>query len=153
METGDEMDETKDEMRTLMSGYLDDELASDERTRFERYLEEHPDFRRELEEMEALVGAVSEMQAETLPDEIWDTFLDNVYNRLERRSGWTVFILGIALLAGLGLYWFAVAPWASLGVKVLAALPIGGLLVLFGSVLRERLFMLKTDKYSRDVKR
>lgn len=87
METGDEMDKTKDEMRMLMSGYLDDELEPDERTRFERYLEEHSDFKRELEEMEVLVGAVSEMRPEPLPDEVWDTFLDNVYNRLERRTG------------------------------------------------------------------
>lgn len=153
METNDEMDKTRDEMRTLMSGYLDDELAPDERTRFERYLEEHPDFKRELEEMEKLVGAVSEMRPESLPDEIWDTFLDDVYNRLERRTGWTIFIVGIALLAGFGAYWFALAPWASPGVKVLAALPLGGLLLLFGSVLRERLYISKTDRYSRDVKR
>lgn len=51
------------------------------------------------------------------------------------------------------MYCFALAPWASLGVKVLAALPLGGLLILFGSVLRERLFISKTDRYSRDVKR
>ena len=153
MKPDDEMDDTKAEMRTLMSGYLDGELDADEEARFQRYVEENPDFRRELDEMETLISAASEMKAETLPDDVWDTFLDNVYHRLERRTGWTLLILGVAALAGLGVYWFAVAPWASLEMKILAALPVGGLFILFGSVLRERLFMLKTDKYSRDVKR
>ena len=153
MEPGDEMDEMKDEMRTLISGYLDGELDPDEQARFERYVEGHPDFKRELEEMETLVSAAFEMEAETLPDDVWDTFLDNVYHRLERRAGWILLILGAALLAGLGVYSFIVAPWASLEMKILAALPLGGLFILFGSVLRERLFMLKTDKYSRGVRR
>ena len=103
--------------------------------------------------METLVSAASEMETETLPDDVWDTFLENVYHRLERRTGWTLLILGAASLAGLGIYGFVVAPWASLEMKILAALPLGGLFILFGSVLRERLFMLKTDKYSRNVKR
>ncbi len=153
MEPDDEMDETKAEMRTLMSGYLDGELDADEQTRFRRYVEENPNFRRELQEMETLVSAASEMETETLPDEVWDTFLENVYHRLERRAGWTLLILGAASLAGLGIYGFVVAPWASLEMKILAALPLGGLFILFGSVLRERMFMLKTDKYSRNVKR
>ena len=153
MKPDDEMDDTKAEMRTLMSGYLDGELDADEQARFRRYVEENPDFRRELDEMETLVSAASQMEAETLPDDVWDTFLDNVYHRLERRTGWTLLILGVAALAGLGVYWIAVAPWASIEMKLLAALPVGGLFILFGSVLRERLFMLKTDKYSRNVKR
>ena len=153
MKPDDEMDDTKAEMRTLMSGYLDGELDADEQARFRRYVGENPDFRRELDEMETLVSAASQMEAETLPDDVWDTFLDNVYHRLERRTGWTLLILGVAALAGLGVYWFAVAPWASIEMKILAALPVGGLFILFGSVLRERLFMLKTDKYSRNVKR
>ena len=153
MESENEMDETKAEMRTLMSGYLDGELDADEQTRFLRYVEENPDFKRELEEMETLVGAASKMEAETLPDEVWDTFLENVYHRLERRTGWMLLILGAASLAGLAVYSFVVAPWASIEMKVLAALPVGGLLILFGSVLRERIFMLKTDKYSRNIKR
>ena len=153
MEPDDEMDDTKAEMRTLMSGYLDGELDADEEARFQHYVAENPDFRRELDEMETLISAASEMKAETLPDDVWDTFLDNVYNRLERRTGWTLLILGAAALAGLGVYWFVIVPWASFEMKILAALPIGGLFILFGSVLRERLFILKTDKYSRDVKR
>ena len=147
------MDNTHEEMRTLMSGYLDDELDAEERKRFERYVSEHPEFKSELEEMKSLTEAASEMNIEPVPDEIWDTFLDDVYRRLERRTGWTILISGVALLVGLGAYWFALAPWASPTVKVIAALPLSGLGLLFVSVLRERMFIIKTDKYSRDVRR
>ena len=145
--------DTKNEMRTLMTGYLDGELEPDEKARFEQYVEQHPEFKSEFKEMELLVGAASELEAETLPDEVWDTFLEDVYNRLERRTGWTLLILGATLLAFLGVYGFIVIPWATTQVKLLAAIPLAGLFILFGSVLRERLFILKTDKYSRDVKR
>ncbi len=145
--------DTKDEMRTLMTGYLDGELEPDEKARFEHYIEQHPEFKSEFKEMELLVDAASELEAETLPDEVWDTFLEDVYNRLERRTGWTLLILGATLLAFLGVYGFIVIPWATTQVKLLAAIPLAGLFILFGSVLRERLFILKTDKYSRDVKR
>lgn len=147
------MDDTREEMRTLMSGYLDNELEPEERARFEAYLEAHPDFMEELDRMRQLVDAASDLCVEALPDEVWDTFLDNVYNRLERRAGWTAFLLGVAIVAGVAAYWFVVTPLASPTMKVVAALPLGGLVVLFGSVLRERLFVLKTDRYSRDVKR
>ena len=148
-----DMDSTREEMRTLMSGYLDHELEPDEVARFEAYLEAHADFREELDRMGQLVDAASDLGVESLPDEVWDTFLDGVYNRLERRTGWMAFLLGVALLSGAGVYWFVVSPWASPTMKAVAALPLAGLGVLFGSVLRERLFVLKTDRYSRDVKR
>ena len=147
------MDEIREEMHTLMSGYLDDELDAEERARFERYVSETPDFKNELEDMTALTEAATGLSVEPLPDEVWDTFLDNVYYRLERRTGWIIFLLGAAILAGAGIYWFIVMLGVSPTIKVIAALPLCGLGVLFASVLRERLFMLKTDKYSRDIKR
>ena len=67
------MDDTREEMRTLISGYLDDELETDERVRFEAYLEVHPDFREELDRMGQLVDAASDLCVEELPDEVWDT--------------------------------------------------------------------------------
>lgn len=146
-------DETREEMRLLMSGYVDGELEPDELARFKSYLESDAELRRELEEMGEFVNAASSLAPEALPDEVWDTFLDDVYNRIERRTGWSVLILGLVCLLAIGLYWFVVAPWGTPTVKFVTALPVVGLLVLFGSVSRQRLFMRKTDRYSRDVKR
>lgn len=103
--------------------------------------------------MRRLVGAVSGLRVDSPPDEVWDTFLQGVYNRVERRTGWTIFILGAIALTLFGIYQFVVEPWGSALIKVLIAIPVVGLIIVFVSILRERLFVMKTDRYSREVQR
>lgn len=140
-------------MWSLISGYLDGELDADERARVERYAAGHPDYRREIEEMRETVAAADEMVPAPVPDEIWDTFLDGVYNRVERRVGWILMATGAGAVLMVVLYFLVVLPWAPAAVKLAVELMLVGLAVLFVSVLRQRLFMMKTDRYSRDVKR
>lgn len=142
-----------EEMRSLISGYLDEELDADERGRVERFAEAHPDYRREIEEMRETVAAADELEPQPLPDEVWDTFLDGVYNRLERRVGWILTVTGASALLLVATYFLIVLPWAPTAVKVAVELLLVGLAILFVSVLRQRLFIVKTDRYSRDVKR
>ncbi len=103
--------------------------------------------------MKTLVAATDELGIEPPPEEVWDTFLEGVYNRAERQTGWFVFIVGAVALAAFGVYLFVVEPWASAALKLLIATPIVGLLIVFISVLRQRLFVAKTDRYSREIKR
>jgi anti-sigma factor RsiW len=142
-----------EEMRTLISGYIDGELDADERGRVERFAEAHPEYRREIERMRETVAAADELQPAPLPDEVWDTFLDGVYNRVERRVGWILTVTGASALLLVATYFLVVLPWAPTAVKLAVELLLVGLAVLFVSVLRQRLFMLKSDRYSRDVKR
>ena len=139
-------------MRAMISGYLDGELDPGERARFEAYASAHPDFRKELDEMRGFVHA-ADMSPPAVSDEEWDRFLDNVYNRLERRIGWMLTIVGASVLLALALYFVIVLPWAPAPVKVAADVLLAGLGVLFLSVLRQRLSARKSDRYSRDVKR
>ncbi len=144
---------SKEEMRTLMSGYLDGELEGEDRLRLEIYLAESAEGRRELDEMRRLMAAVSSLHVKGPPDEAWDHFLDNVYNRAERRMGWFLLIAGVVAMAFSCVYYFAVADWANAWQKAVVAAPLAGLFLLFASVLRQRLIALPTDRYSRDVKR
>jgi anti-sigma factor RsiW len=136
-----------------MSGYLDNELGPDDRARLEALLARSPEARRELERLRVVVSASSGLSIQGPPDDVWDTFLDNVYNRVERRAGWTILIVGVAALAVYGGYQFVMGPWASAMQKTLVATPFAGLGIVFVSVLRQRLFVAKTDRYSREVKR
>jgi len=140
-------------MRAMISGYLDGELDPGERQRLDAYAAAHPEFRRELDEMRALVHAAADMRPPAVPEEEWERFLDNVYNRLERRLGWMLTMVGASGLLAVALYFVVVLPWAPVPVKVAADLLLAGLGVLFLSVLRQRLSARKTDRYSRDVKR
>jgi O-antigen ligase len=84
---------------------------------------------------------------------VWDTFLEEVYNRVERKTGWVVFILGMVIAGVFGIYIFVAVPWATNVVKAGVAIPLVGLIILFVSVWRQRIFVSKTDRYSRDVRR
>ena len=150
----DKVDKTLEEHEALISGYIDGELDADEQARLEALCASSPTFKRELDSMQQLaIGTDALFHFEDPPDEVWDNFLDNVYNRAERKTGWIVVIIGVLLLTAYGIYLFVVEPWGSALEKMLIAIPSVGLVVLFISVLRNRMETIKTDRYTREVHR
>lgn len=137
----------------LISGYLDKELDESSRREVERHLAGCPRCKADYDKMARIIAATDRLRVEIPPDEVWDSFILGAYNRIERKTGWVAFILGAAVLAVLGVFLFVVEPWASALVKILIAVPVVGLLVIFISVLRERIFLAKVDRYSREVQR
>jgi len=147
------MNEKCDDIQPMMSGYLDDELAEPERAVLENHLAACEACQQEFDKMKQLVTATSDLHVESPPEELWDTFLDGVYNRMERQTGWLITILGAIALAAYGLYLFITQPWGPALIKLLIAAPVVGLTIVFISVLRQRLFVAKTDRYSKEVQR
>jgi len=143
-----------DHYRVMISGYLDGELDPEERGDLEAHLSVCPLCQRELDEMRRIFwGTTSAFAAQEVPDATWDDFLDNVYNRLERGTGWAVFLIGAVCLVLFGIYVFIREPWTNALVKVLFATPVAGLAILFISVLRQRLENVRTDRYTKEVHR
>lgn len=147
------MDQNCEKIRALMSGSLDGELGPEDEALLEAHVAACEDCEKEFEEMKLLVRAASGLSVKPPPEEVWDTFLDNVYNRTERKTGWVVLVVGIVGLTCAGVYYFITVPWPSPLIKSGAAIVLAGLMVLFISVFRQRRFVAKTDRYSRDVKR
>lgn len=141
-----------DSDETLISGYLDGELDPAARARVEARLTEDRHFREEFERMKRLVAAADDAAVPLPEDAAWDGFLDGVYNRVERRTGWVLVVTGLAALAIYGLFLVLAVPGNPL-VKLAVSVPVLGLVVLFISVLRQRLQAAKTDRYSREVQR
>lgn len=142
-----------EDIQILMSGKIDGELSPNETAQLETHLNTCDDCRSEYEKLRTLAAAASNLYVPLPHDEIWDNFSERVYNRFERKLGWILFLIGIIALLGFGMYQAAVLPWASLPVKILTALAGTGLITLLVSVLRQRLAVLKEDRYSRDVLR
>lgn len=147
------MREIPEEMEALMSGHLDGELTPGQEATLKEFLSTSEEGRAELERLRGLVDAASRLSIEAPPEEVWDTFYDNIYNQLERRSGWFITIVGATSLVCYVVFHFMVGSWASPIQKLLIAGPLIGLFILFVSVLRQRIFVAKTDRYSREVKR
>lgn len=147
------MHETPTDDEVLLSGLLDGELSPAQVAALEARMEASPALRREYENLLRLSVGTARALAVPPPPARWDHFLDDVYNRIERRTGWWIFVVGVAALAAYGVVLFLREPWAGALTKLLVATPVVGLGVLFLSVLRERLAARKHDRYSREVHR
>ncbi len=91
------------------------------------------------------------------PDEACEKYWSKVYNRLERGLSWILISIGVMVLLFYGGFKAVeslvkdstVAVFLKVAILVLLA----GLVILFVSVIRERIFTYKKDKYAKEVKR
>jgi len=145
-----------EDYRQLITGY-DDELSVADRERLESHLRACDACRRELDELAAFKEHLTMIKFKEPSDAELERYWSRIYNRLERGLGWILFSLGAIVV----LCWAAFEaieevikdPGISLVLKVgVVSLIVGGV-VLFVSIVRERLTIRKTDKYSREVER
>jgi anti-sigma factor RsiW len=141
-----------DELRILLTGYVDGELDAAGRARVEEALARDPDLKRELEELtrlkEATAGGV-----DARADADLELFWNDVYNKLERRTAWLLMLAGAAGVVGAGSYLFFTHTWWHWSVKLAAACGLLGTLLMLASVWRERQRALRHDRYVREVRR
>jgi ferric-dicitrate binding protein FerR (iron transport regulator) len=149
--TNDDSRDNMNRFERLMTAALDDELSPAEREEFERLLAASPERRSEWHCYQQLKGLAMQMRFRDPPEEVWDRYWFDVYNRLERRLGWVLVSIGaIILLAYAGVHAVRSVlvdpdmPWP-LKAAILAVL--FGAIILFISVAREKLFTWKSDRY------
>lgn len=145
-----------DRARLLLTAVLDGEASAGERRELEELMAADPALEQEHQEMKRLKEMTMSLQLKEPPAELWDTYWDGVYRRIERGLGWLLVSAGAtvlavyaaiawirALLADTDLPW-----WPRAAILALAA----GLVVLLVSVIREKLFLHKSERY-KDVRR
>jgi len=142
--------------KDLMMGYLDDELDDEQTRAFEEHLKDCPQCREELEQFRQLKKITDEVTLAEPEDRIWQQYWGGIYNRIERGIGWIIFSVSAILLIIYGGFKAIEEIITDPKVEVLfkfglLALVIG-LAILFVSVLRERLYFWKKDRY-KDVRR
>jgi len=142
--------------KDLMMGYVDGELDDEQRRRFEQHLSGCPECAGELEEFKRLKAITDEVTLVEPEDRIWQDYWGSIYNRIERGAGWIVFSIAAVLLT---IYCGFRAieqiirdPHIEATLKVGLMALLAGLAILFVSVLRERLYFWKKDRY-KDVRR
>ena len=91
------------------------------------------------------------MKLKNPSSEIWDGYWEKTYNKVERGIGWLAVFIGVLILLGFAsielIDQFFNDNSTPLIVKVGSTFLIFGALVLLFSVVREKLFTFKTDKY------
>ena len=142
--------------KDLMMAYLDDELDAEQKKTFEEHLASCRKCSAELKEFEELKQLTDNVKLIEPEDRIWQQYWSGIYNRLERGIGWIMFsVAAILLLIYAGFKCIeqmiqdpTIETWLKVAMLVLLA----GLAILLVSVIRERLYFWKKDRY-KDVRR
>ena len=143
--------------RQLMTGYIDGELPDAQRRELESHLRACEACTRELEEFVAIKENLTMIKFKEPSDAELERYWGRVYNRLERGVAWILFSLGAIVVLCWGAFKMIEEiiqdPNISLVLKIGVVSLVVGVVVLFVSMVRERLTVRKTDKYSREVER
>jgi predicted anti-sigma-YlaC factor YlaD len=142
--------------KDMMMGYLDNELSDEQKRQFEEHLTGCPECTEELKEFRKLKAITDEVTLVEPEDKLWQDYWGGVYNRIERGVGWIALSLAVIILLIFG--GFKVIETIIKDSQIECTFKIGlvlliiGLAVLLVSVLRERLYFWKKDRY-KDVRR
>lgn len=143
--------------KKLLMGLLDGELSSEEKRALELHLSKCPECSHELQEFRKMKEVMQTMKYKEPPDEVWERYWASIYNRLERGLGWILLSIGAIILLFWGGFKFVESlvkdPTIAIIAKVGILAVLAGVAILLVSVIRERVFTYKTDKYAREVKR
>lgn len=147
---------TCQDYKNLMMGYLDDELDAGQQKTLQQHLESCPECGAELEEFAQLKQITDDAALLEPEDALWRQYWSGVYNRIERGAGWVLFSASAILLliyGGFKLIENLVKdPTVDIILKAGVVVLVAGLAILFVSVLREKLYFRKKDRY-KDVRR
>lgn len=142
--------------QTLLMKAVDGEFNLNEQAEFEKFISKDAGCRKEWQEMKRLKEVTKSMNFKALPQEAWDNYWVNVYNRLERGLAWILFSIGAIILltySGFKAVESIIAdPQLAEILKAAILMVIGGSVILLVSVLREKLFTRKSDPY-KEVQR
>ncbi len=134
-------------IRELLSAYLDGELPQQEAQQVSVHLRRCTECREIMEDFRRMQAQIRDLpQAE--PDrEQWGNLMNRATMRTSRGLGWILGVGGVALLAGYGLYSFTRDPSVDTLERIGVWAMLGGGVLLFATVLVERLRAHRSDRY------
>jgi len=141
----------EDHVGELLSGFIDGELTQQDEQRVRLHCENCADCGNGLKELRALREQMGRANLSNVRKDIWRESMDDTAVKATRGIGWMLVIGGILLAAGFIVFELITAtPEMSLLQKLIIGGFYGGMLLIFISVLRQRLIERKSDKY-KDV--
>jgi predicted anti-sigma-YlaC factor YlaD len=130
----------------LLTGYLDHALPQSQAQRVRLHLEDCRPCRKFYDELGTLRQAALTTCFATPEDEVWPELPQTRASWLSRSTGWWLLVIWLAVVGGLSLWHSLQQSHDPLEIFVIFGLPCAFLL-LFASVLFDRLRDLKTDRY------
>jgi anti-sigma factor RsiW len=131
----------------LLSGYLDNELALQQRQLTERHLQECATCQAVLEDLKMLRERTRDLSYEEATRKEWDVVERSILQSLTRSLGWMIIIVWAVVTSGYGMFHFATSPTEPLFEKIVVFGMFLGFGLLFLSVLTQRIREGRTDRY------
>lgn len=145
-----------EKLLNLMEKYFENELSKEEELYFNDLLDTRRDFKQEFEEQKKVKEVLKNMKMKDPSSELWDGYWEKTYNRLERGLGWLAIFIGALILLAFASIEFVNQLYSDnstpLVIKIGVVLLVFGFLVLIFSIIREKFFTQKSDKY-KEVQR
>jgi len=142
---------SEEKYKVLLSGYIDNELSPDDKQEFENHLGGCAECQKELETFRKLKEVTGAMRYADIPEKVWDGYWTSIYKRMERGLSWIFISISVIILLSFGCYHLCADFFLNSDAPILLRIGVGcgivGLIVLFVSILRERLFASKRDRY------
>jgi predicted anti-sigma-YlaC factor YlaD len=135
----------------LISAFLDNELDEEQQIELFSHLATCESCRKHLREIKQIKDESMQMKEYLKPPVETQYFWKSLYNRIERNFSWTLLIMGAFILLVYGIYELIKDLIATTEIpffiKLAILFTIVGSLSLLISVLREKLFIRKFDRY------
>jgi hypothetical protein len=135
----------------LTEKYFDKQLSAEEQNEFNKMLAEDARLKSEFEEQKRIKEVLKKMKMKNPSSEVWDAYWLGIYRRLERGIAWIAISVGAIILVAYGVYEavenFLKDTSTPSAVKWGITILVAGAAVLLLSLLREKIFTSKSDKY------
>ena len=131
----------------LICKVVDGTATSEEQKIMNELKENNPEVQAEFDAQKKAVDTFGFVGLPELDDSLRQQFSSGVYNKLERKTGWILSIIGIVFVFGYGFYEFMTEPDICSVYRIGIAGIIIGFGLLFSSVLRVHVKLRKHDKY------
>lgn len=140
----------------LMERCFSKEISNEEKKEFDQLLKSDAKLQAEFKEQKRIKEVLNKMKLKNPSRELWDSYWMGIYNRIERGIAWIVISIGAIIFFGYASYEIVNAFIKDTQAPALAKLGMGllifgGLILLF-SLIREKIFTSKRDKY-KEVQR
>ncbi len=150
------MSENLDKFQYLLNKALDNELTEYEKIEFEKMLTYSREFREEWNSLKKLKEISSTMKFKNPTEEMWDKYWLGIYRRLERGIAWVLISIGTTIIIVYGTFKIIESiiedPTLSWFIKLAILAILIGFEILLISIIRERVFLRKSDKYKEIVR-
>ncbi|NQZ10560.1 MAG: zf-HC2 domain-containing protein [Algicola sp.] len=136
-----------EQVADLISGYIDHELTQQQQQKVELHLDGCDECRKLAEQLTQMQKTVGQFKYPEPSEAQLERIMSDPLAKQARHGGWLLLIGAAVVVFAMILFEIFNEPGTPWYIKVLFGCAIGGVSLLFGSVLRQRLLARKTDKY------